>query len=116
LADGQDEFTAAESQGFDALHAGIDRFDETSLLKRDALWDADGAVLNDPIHDSHVFGETPAGGLESGCTADFLVRGALGECLVLAVETLAARDVVEDHDPVAGAVILHSFTHGSHHA
>ena len=67
-------------------------------------------MLDDPIHDANVFGETPARRLESSGAADFLVRGALGERLVLTVETLATRNVVKDHDAIATAVVVDLFT------
>ena len=94
-----------QTQGLNAFHAGVDRFDKAGLLERNAVGNADRAVLDDPVHDSDVFGETAAGGLESGGAADFLVGGALGESFVLAIETLAAGDVVKDHHAVAGAVV-----------
>src|SRR5438477_10529205 len=73
-------------------------------------------MLNDPIHDADVFGETAAGRLKSGGTADLLVGRALGKGLVLAVKTLAARDVMEDHHAVAGAIVLDAFSGCSDYA
>ena len=91
-----------EAQGLNPLHAGIHRLDETGLLEGDAVGDFYGSLLDDPIHDADVFGEASAGGLESGGASDLLVGGALGEGLVAAVVTLAAGDVMEDHDAIAG--------------
>jgi hypothetical protein len=73
-------------------------------------------VLDDPVHDADVFGETSAGRLEPGGATDFLVSRALGKSFVLAVKTLAARDVVEDHDPVARAVRLDAFANRYYYA
>jgi hypothetical protein len=116
LTDGEDGFALAQPQGLDTFHARIDWLDETGLLERNAVWNTDRAVVDDPIHDSDVFGETAAGSLESGGASDLLVGCALGKSLVLAVKTLAAGNVVEDHDPVAGTVILHAFADGSDRA
>ncbi len=91
-----------QAKGFNALHAGIYRLDEAGLLERDAVGDADRALLDDPVHHANVFGEPAARRLESGRATDFLIGGALGESLVPAVVALAARDVVKDHDAVAG--------------
>ena len=49
-----------------------------------------------------VFGESSAGGFKSSCAAHFLVGSALRKSLVLAVEALPARNVVEDNYAVAG--------------
>jgi hypothetical protein len=62
-------------------------------------------VFDNPIHDADVFGETAAGRLESGGTANFLVSGALREGLIPAVKALPAWDVMEDDDTVSGAVL-----------
>jgi hypothetical protein len=103
-------------QGLNALHAGVDGLDEAGLLERDAVGDADGALRDDPIHNPHVIGETAAGRLESGRAADSLVGRTLGKGLVLAIETVAARYVMEDHHAVARKVIGHAFANGSDHA
>ena len=93
---------ALEAESFDPFHAGIYRFNKTGLLERDAFGNLDGALLDDPIHHANVFGETSAGRLESGSASHLLIGWALGEGLVPAVVTLAARDVMKDHNAVAG--------------
>jgi len=103
-------------QGFDALHAGIDGFDKTGLLEGNAVRNTYGTVLNNPVHDANVLGEAAAGRLEAGGATDFFVGRALGESLVLAVETLAARNVVEDHDAVAGAKVADALADGGDNA
>ena len=65
-------------------------------------------LLDNPVHDADIFRETAAGRLKSGGAADFLVGGALGEGLVTAVVALAAGDVVEDYDAIAGRELTHS--------
>ncbi len=116
MPDRQNGLAAAQEQSFDPFHTGVDRFDEAGLLEGNGVGNADGAVLDDPVHDADVFGKAAAGGLESRGTADLFISGALGEGLVLAVETLAAWDVVEDHNPVAGAVVLHGVADGGDYA
>jgi hypothetical protein len=103
LPDGQNGFARLQAERFDSLHAGIYRFDKTGLLKGDAVGDFHGSLVDDPIHDPDVFGESAAGRLETRCASDFFVRGALGEGLVAAVVALAAGDVVENYDPIAGS-------------
>jgi hypothetical protein len=77
------------------------------------LWrNSNSSLLDDPIHDTNVFSETPAGGLETGCAAYVFVGGALCEGLMMTVVTVAARDVMEDHNPVAGSEVLHSSANG----
>ena len=93
-----------QAQCFDTLHAGVDGFHEAGLLEGNAVRNAHGAVLDDPIHNSNVLSETAAGRLESSRAPDLFIGGALGEGLVSAIETLAARDVVKDHHAIAGAV------------
>jgi hypothetical protein len=116
LPDGQNHFASAEAQGFNTLHAGVDRFHEASLLQGNAVRDANGTVLHDPIHHSNVLSESATGRFKSSCATDFLISRALGEGLVLAIETLTARDVVEDHNAVARAVGLDAFADRRHHA
>ncbi len=116
LPDGQHCLPGLQAQSLDPLHAGIYGLDEAGLLEGDAVGDLHGALLDDPIHDADVFGETAAGRLESGGTADFLVGGALGESLVPAVVTFAARDVMKHHDPVAGLELAHVRAYRSDHA
>jgi hypothetical protein len=99
-------------KGFDAFHTGIDGLNEAGLLEGGAVWDTYGTVLNDPVHDANVLGETAARRLESGGTADFLVGRALGKSLILTVETLSTRNMVEDHDAVAGAVVAYALADG----
>ncbi len=66
------------------------------------VWDANRTSLDDPIHNPDIFGEAATGRFEARSAADFFVRLALGECLMFAVVTMAAWDVVECHDSVAG--------------
>lgn len=68
-------------------------------------------MRNDPVHDTHILGETPARRLESGTAADFLVSRALRERLVLAVKTLPAGNVMKSHDSVAESVVLNPFAY-----
>jgi hypothetical protein len=72
-------------------------------------------MFDDPIHDSDILGETATRGFESGGATDFLVGRTLSESLILTVEALAARDVVEDHDTVAGAVSVDAFANGRYY-
>jgi hypothetical protein len=99
-------------KGFDAFHTGIDGLNEAGLLEGGAVWNTYGTVRNNPIHDANVLGEAPARRLESGGTADFLVGRALGKSLILTVETLSTRDVMEDHDAIAGAVVADALADG----
>jgi hypothetical protein len=72
--------------------------------------------LNDPIHHPDVFGETTARGFEAGGAADFFVGGALGECLMLAVETLAAGDVMKNYDAVSELEFVDACADGGDHS
>ena len=105
-----------QAERLDPFHAGVYRFDEASLLKRDAVRNADGAALHNPIHDSNVLREATAGRLESSRAADFLVGLALGEGFVLAVIAFTARNVMKDNDAISGLKIADSRAHCGHHA
>jgi len=62
---GQDGFSARlQAQGLDSLHAGVDGLDKAGLLEGDKVGDFHGSLVDDPIHDADVFGETAAGRLE----------------------------------------------------
>jgi len=105
-----------EAQGLDSLHAGIDGLDKTGLLEGDAVGDFYSALVDDPIHDADVFGETAAGGLEASGASNSFVGGALGEGLMAAVVALAAGNVMEDYDAVAGSEAGDSGTDGCGYA
>src|SRR5947209_1319754 len=72
----------------------------------------DHAVFYDPIHHPDVFGESSAAGLVARGNPDFLISRALREDFALAVVTLAARDVMEDHHALADLETGDSFTYG----
>ena len=110
LPDGEHNFASLETQGLDSFHAGVHGLDKRRLFVGDVVGDANRALPNDPVHHPYVFGETAAGGLESGGAADFFVGGALGEGFVAAVVALAAGDVVEDDDAIARMEIGDAFT------
>src|SRR5262249_26980041 len=75
--------------------------DERGLFERNMLGNLHQPASYDPIHRPNVFRKAAAARLKSGCDADFLVHGTLGEDLVPAVIALPARDVMEDHDAVS---------------
>src|SRR5262249_44362965 len=80
--------------------------DEGCLLVRHVFRDLDHAFTHNPVHDTDVFGKAPAAGLEACGNAYTLVYGTLRKDLMPAVITLAARDVVKHHHPVACTEIL----------
>jgi hypothetical protein len=91
-----------KSQRFNSFHAGVHGFDERCLLERNAIRDTDHAVPpDDPIHHANILGEAPATGFVACRRPNFLVGRTLGKHLVPAVIAVAARDVMEDHHPVA---------------
>ena len=77
------------------------------------MGDGNCSTPYDPIHDANVFGEAPSGRLESGRATNLLVSLALSKCFVATVIALAAWNVMEDHDSIAGLELTHSFAHRS---
>src|SRR5579862_5020437 len=105
-----------QAEGFDPLHAGVDRLDEAGLLEGDLIGNANRTVLDDPIHDADVFGKPAAGRLKACRAAYFLISRALRKSFVLAIKTFAAWDVMENHHPVAGTVLGYTFADCGHYA
>ena len=60
------------------------------------------SALDDPRHRANVLGEAAAVRIEAGGQPDFLVARALREELALAIEAVAARNVMKADDAVAG--------------
>lgn len=73
-------------------------------------------MLDDPIHDADVFRESAAGGLKSGRAPHLFVSGALGEGLVKAVVTSAARNVVENDHAISRSELADSGADGRDYA
>src|SRR6266851_5381394 len=96
-----------------SLHAGTHWFDETSLLKRDLIRNADGASLHNPVHHADVFGESSTAWFKSRSATYLLVRGALGESFVAAVIALTAGYVMEDDYSVSRCELINTLTHCS---
>jgi len=111
LADGKNGLAGLEVQSLDALHAGINWFHEACLLERNTIWNSDCTVLNNPVHDPYILGKAAAGRLKASGAADLFVRTALRKRLVLAIETLPARDVMEDYDPVSCSELANAQPH-----
>ena len=55
-----------QAQRRNALHAGIDWFDKTSLLEGDVVRDAHGSLPDNAVHHTNVFRESTARGFEPG--------------------------------------------------
>ncbi len=74
------------------------------------------AVLDNPIHHPDVLRKTAAGWLKTSGDPHFLVYRALRVYLTLAIETLAARNVVKRHNTIAGLEFGDSAADGGDHA
>src|SRR5579863_9831300 len=116
LADGQNGLARLQAEGFYALHAGVDRFDKTSLLEGDAVRDLYRSLADNPIHNADIFREASAGRFKSRGAPYPLIGEALGECLVTAVVALAAGDVMEDHHTVTWLEAAHVGADGGDYA
>jgi hypothetical protein len=103
-------------QSANAFQTGIYRLDEASLLERNAVWNPHSTALDYPLHDTDVFRESAAGGFESRRATHFFVGCALREGLVPAIEALPARDVMKDHDAIAGAIGGYVFSDRGYHS
>ena len=114
LADYQDGLALLQMERINPLHAGIDRLDKAGLLERNIARNRNRAALGNPIHHAHVLGKPPAGRLEACGTTDLSISWTLSKRLVAAVVALTARDVMEDHHPVAGLEILDALAHSSY--
>src|SRR5262249_23949734 len=112
----QHRFVGFQTQANGALHTGVDGLDKTGLLEGNTVRDAHGAVLDDPVHDTHVFGEAAAAGLKAGRATNFLVGLALGEGVMAAVVAVPTGDMVKDHHPVAGMEFLDAVSSGNHYS
>ena len=93
---------------------GVDRLDEAGSRKRDVGAELLYAVADDPVHHADILGETTAGRLESRRYPDPLICGALRVELPLAVEAVAAGDMVEGYHPVAGREPRYPLAHADH--
>src|SRR5262249_24350701 len=100
LTNYQNRFSGPQRHAFDSLHAGIHRLHKTGLLKGCAFRNPNRPLLNNPVHYADELGKAAARGLKTCCTAHLLVRLKLGKSFVTAVVTIAARNVVEDHNTI----------------
>src|SRR5207244_6429601 len=98
------------------FQAGVERLYQSRALEGDPVGNPLDAMLHDPVHHPYVLGESAARRLESGSDPHALVNRALRVDLTLAIEALAARDMVERDDPVAGTKARHAAAHGSYDA
>jgi hypothetical protein len=69
-------------------------------------------LLDDPVHHTHVFGETAAGRLEAGRTSNLLIDWALRERFVTAVVALTAGNVMKDDQAVSGLEVTNALADG----
>ncbi len=79
----------------------VNRLDERGFLEADIVGQRDNPALGHPGHSFYVFAETTAVGSEATRKTRRLVLFALGEETALAIEALAARDVMKAHHAVA---------------
>src|SRR5205807_9591544 len=86
----------------DGCWSCVDGFGGRGFLEGSAIREHHDAALGDPRHGLDVFGEAAAVGGEPGGQASGFVLLALGGQATVAIKALAARDVMEAHDAVAG--------------
>jgi hypothetical protein len=102
LADHQHRLVRLQIERLDSLEHRVYRLYEGRLLEGNTVRNANhAAIANDPIHRAHILGEASARGLKACGDSGWLVDRALGEGLLAAVEAVAARNVMEDHHPLA---------------
>src|SRR2546430_747861 len=111
LTNYQNCFPSLHLQSLNTFHAGVHRLNKTGLFKRDVIVNANRSALHNPIHNANVLGETTSGRLESRRATNFLIGFTLGKSFMETVIALAAWDVVEDHDSIAGLEITRSIAH-----
>src|ERR1700733_4165083 len=112
LSNHQNGFIRCQIEAPHALEAGIQRLDEHSLRKRDAVGNLDQPAFHNPVRHPPVAGEAAAGGLKPRTAADALVNRTLSEGLLAAVVASPARDVVEHSHPVAYGERSYSRSYG----
>src|ERR1700735_161734 len=98
LAYYQDHLIFRDASFAYSLQAGIHRFHKGGFFEADIRGQRNHSALNDPRHGANVFREAAAVGIEAGCEAYFLISGALRKEFSFAIETIAARNMMEaDH-------------------
>src|SRR5271157_1894432 len=117
LADHQYRFVLLQPECLDTFHAGVNRLDKRGLFERNPVGDANhAAALDDPVHHAHELREASTAGLVTGRDPHLLVCRALRKDFVLAVITLVAGNVMEDHHAIAKAKVFDPFTDGGDNA
>ena len=86
----------------DRFQNGVDGLDEGGFFEGHVVRERDNATFGNPGHGFGVFGKTAAVGSEArGQTGGFVLL-ALREEAPLAIKTVAARNMMETHDAIAG--------------
>src|SRR5208282_1763107 len=98
----QDFFAGRDARFAHRFQARVHRLDESGVFECRVRRQCDHPAFDDPWHRANVLGEAAAIGVETCRQPDFLVSRALREKFPLAVEAVAARNVVEADDAIAG--------------
>ena len=109
-------FARGDASFLHGFENGVDGLDEGGFLEGDVVGQRDDAAFGDPGHGFDIFGETTAVGSEAAGEAGGFVLLALREEAAFAIETCAARDVVETHHTVAAFPFGHAGADGDHRA
>src|SRR5262249_32049192 len=116
LPDHQHRLVRFKAQAFYSLQAGIDRLEKTGLLVRNTIRNSHRALADDPVHHPHIVREPAARRLKASRAAYSFVGFALREGLAPAIETVATRNVMKHHHPVAWLKVANAFTHSRNRA
>ena len=112
LSNDHNGLAGSDASFFDGLEAGIDRLDEGGFDEADPIGNLDHAAFDNPRHRLHIFGKAAAVGSKAGRQTHPFIKLALREQFALAVETVAAGNVMETDDPVAGSESGDTCAHG----
>ena len=99
---------------FKSAETCIQGFEKAGFLEGNLVGYPDGPIIDNPVHDSDVLGESAAGGLKARGCSRTPVKLALRIEPLPAVEASAARDVVMDRNTISGNELRYSSPDGNH--
>src|ERR1700751_5762957 len=98
-------------EGSHTFICGVQRLNKGCLFKRNVGRHFYQAVPHNPIHDPYILSKSAAGRFKTRRTSYVLICRTLGEGLLAAVITVAARYVVKDRDAIPDLEIMHAVSY-----
>ena len=104
-------FPRLDARFVNGLQAGIDGLDKSGFLKADIRRNPHHSSFRDPVHHPDIFGKAASAGAEAAGHPHLLVSRALREKFLLAIETLAAGNVMESQHAVTRTPLANPVAH-----